>query len=72
MAVRDLRVRDLGRATVPALELDVAALAALDDGVPGRLVAAVRGEGFAGVRGGPRGFRSGAMNELLADPARFR
>ena len=71
VAVRDLRVRDLGERGA-RLELDVAALAALDDGVRAALVAAVRAEGFAGCEVDPRGFRSGAMNELLADPARFR
>jgi uncharacterized protein len=33
---------------------------------------AVLDAGFAEVEVDPRGFRSGAMNELLADPARYR
>jgi uncharacterized protein len=33
---------------------------------------AVTAAGFASVEVDPRGFRSGAMNELLADPARYR
>ncbi len=71
VAVRDLRVRDLGERGA-RLELDAAALAALDDGVRDAVAAAVRGEGFAACEVDPQGFRSGAMNELLADPARFR
>ncbi len=62
----NLRVRDLGdRARV---EVDAAltpALAARPD-----LLAAV--EGFSAVEVDSRGFRSGAMNELLADPGRWR
>ncbi len=66
IAVRDLRVRDLGdRARV---ELD----RELVDAVTSRpdVLAAV--EGFAAVEVDPRGFRSGAMNELLAEPERWR
>jgi uncharacterized protein len=33
---------------------------------------AVRSAGFARVEVDPRGFRSGAMNELLAEPERYR
>jgi uncharacterized protein len=33
---------------------------------------AVRTAGFADVEVDPRGFRSGAMNELLAEPGRYR
>jgi len=33
---------------------------------------AVRASGFAEVEVDPRGFRSGAMNELLPDPERYR
>jgi pyridinium-3,5-biscarboxylic acid mononucleotide sulfurtransferase len=64
--VRDLRVRDLGdraRVEVDAALVDV--VAARDD-----LLASV--EGFDAVEVDPRGFRSGAMNELLADPVRYR
>jgi uncharacterized protein len=66
LAVQDLRVRDLG--DVARVEVDgaqVATLAARPD-----LLASVTG--FDRVELDPRGFRSGAMNELLADPARHR
>jgi uncharacterized protein len=59
IAVRDLRVRDLGdRARV---EIDADAVAAVTERPD--LLAAV--EGFAAVDLDPRGFRSGSMNELL-------
>ena len=64
--VRDLRVRDLGdRARV---EVD----ATLVDVVAGRedLLASITD--FDTVEVDPRGFRSGAMNELLSEPARYR
>jgi pyridinium-3,5-biscarboxylic acid mononucleotide sulfurtransferase len=35
-------------------------------------LAAVRDVGFAAVEVDPLGFRSGAMNELLPEPTRFR
>ena len=62
--VRDLRVRDLGddraRIEVDRELVDVAAMHL--DAV----------EGFMTVEVDPRGFRSGAMNELLADPAGYQ
>jgi len=61
IAVRDLRVRDLGRDGA-RVEIDrslVGALAARPD-----LLAVVRG--FPSVTVDPRGFRSGSMNEQLA------
>src|SRR3954453_6654069 len=64
--VRDLRVRDLGeRATVEVDNDLVDALAARPD-----LLAAV--SGFDDVQVDSRGFRSGAMNELLDEPDRWR
>jgi len=64
--VRNLRVRDLGdRARVEVDAAAVAAVAARDD-----LLAHV--DGFDEVEVDPRGFRSGAMNELLANPAHYR
>jgi uncharacterized protein len=36
------------------------------------VLATVRAAGFATVEVDPRGFRSGAMNELLAEPDRYR
>ena len=67
LAVRDLRVRDLGGDTA-RVEVDadrVAEVAARPD-----LLAAVAG--FTRVDVDPRGFRSGSMNELLPDPVRYR
>ena len=66
--VRNLRVRDLG--DVARIEVDrglVDSVAAM----PGAL-AAVRAAGFDGVTVDPAGFRSGSMNELLPEPARWR
>jgi uncharacterized protein len=71
LAVRDLRVRDLGpvdgveTARVEVDAVRVGELAARPD-----LLAAVRG--FGRVELDPRGFRSGSMNELLPDPVRYR
>ncbi|SOD92864.1 ATP-dependent sacrificial sulfur transferase LarE [Blastococcus haudaquaticus] len=67
LAVRDLRVRDLGD-DAARVEVDAAlvpALTARDD-----LLAVVTG--FRRVEVDPRGFRSGSMNELLPDPVRYR
>jgi uncharacterized protein len=67
LAVRDLRVRDLGHDTA-RVEVDagyVAELTARPD-----LLATVAG--FERVEVDPRGFRSGSMNELLPDPVRYR
>jgi pyridinium-3,5-biscarboxylic acid mononucleotide sulfurtransferase len=66
LPVRDLRVRDLGE--VARIEVDadcIGALVARPD-----LLAVITG--FNRVEVDPRGFRSGAMNELLPDPARYR
>ncbi|MCW2704329.1 MAG: uncharacterized protein JWQ37_2324 [Blastococcus sp.] len=67
LAVRDLRVRDLGSG-IARVEIDadrVPTVAARPD-----LLAAVAG--FDRVELDPRGFRSGSMNELLPDPVRYR
>ncbi|HEU4676303.1 MAG TPA: ATP-dependent sacrificial sulfur transferase LarE [Motilibacteraceae bacterium] len=64
--VRDLRVRDLG--DLARVEVD----AALVEAITGPALEAVRGAGFADVEVDPRGFRSGAMNELLPEPERYR
>jgi uncharacterized protein len=66
--VRDLRVRDLD--DVASIEVDAAALeraAALPS-----VVAAAVSAGFPRARLDPRGFRSGAMNERLPDPEKYR
>ncbi|THV43431.1 ATP-dependent sacrificial sulfur transferase LarE [Glycomyces buryatensis] len=67
LPVRNLRVRDLG-GEVAKVEIDaelVETVAARKD-----LLGAVKG--FAEVRLDERGFRSGAMNELLPNPERYR
>jgi pyridinium-3,5-biscarboxylic acid mononucleotide sulfurtransferase len=68
IAVTDLRVRDLGE--LARIEVDAAAVpevAALP-----AAASAVRSAGFSDVEIDPRGFRSGAMNELLDQPDRYR
>ncbi|WP_336922572.1 ATP-dependent sacrificial sulfur transferase LarE [Aquipuribacter sp. SD81] len=67
--VRDVRVRDLG-ADRARLELDDACLRTLAEGDRDGLRGLVRATGFVDVA--VERFRSGAMNELLPDPARFR
>jgi uncharacterized protein len=66
--VRNLRVRDLGdRASI---ELDAEAVAAAWDCAA--VTAAAVDAGFPSADVDPKGFRSGSMNERLADPARYR
>ena len=66
--VRDLRVRDLGeRARVEVDRHLATAVAARAD-----VREAVLGAGFADVEVDSLGFRSGSMNDLLADPERYR
>jgi uncharacterized protein len=65
-AVRDLRVRDLGDRA--RLEVDRELVDRVDDAV----LLAIRSAGFDTVEVDPHGFRSGAMNELLPDPERYR
>jgi uncharacterized protein len=67
LSVRNLRVRDLGD-DVARVEVDAARVP--DVAARPDLLAAVAG--FGRVEVDPRGFRSGAMNELLPDPARYR
>ena len=67
LAVRNVRVRDLGdRARVEVDVEWVDELTARAD-----LLAEIAGD-FATVEVDPRGFRSGSMNELLAEPQRWR
>jgi len=68
LEVRDLRVRDLGDTARLEVDREMASAVAAADAV----ATAVRSAGFADVEVDPRGFRSGAMNELLPDPARYR
>ncbi|MGY1621691.1 ATP-dependent sacrificial sulfur transferase LarE [Geodermatophilus sp. SYSU D00965] len=67
LAVRDLRVRDLGE-DVARVEVDADAVPSLT--ARPDVLAAVTG--FHRVEVDPRGFRSGSMNELLPDPVRYR
>jgi len=63
---RNVRVRDLGDGARVEVDLD------LVDRVDEAILAAVREAGFVDAEVDPLGFRSGAMNELLDDPDRFR
>jgi pyridinium-3,5-biscarboxylic acid mononucleotide sulfurtransferase len=66
--VRDLRVRDLGDRASVEVDPDRVELVR---GLP-PVLDAVRDSGFARADVDPRGFRSGAMNERLAEPDRYR
>jgi hypothetical protein len=63
LAVTNLRVRDLG-GDVARVEVDAGLVPELTDDVLGAV------EGFARVTVEP--YRSGSMNELLAEPDRYR
>lgn len=65
--VSDLRVRDLGDGAA-RIEVDQALTGVLADHP--ELLDAMTGFDSVGVD--PRGFRSGSMNDLLADPERYR
>jgi len=64
--VRDLRVRDLGDRA--RLEVDREVVGRVNT----QVLNAIRAAGFEDVEVDPLGFRSGAMNELLPDPERYR
>ncbi|MGI8577427.1 MAG: ATP-dependent sacrificial sulfur transferase LarE [Nocardioidaceae bacterium] len=65
----NVRVRDLGDRGRIELDREVVAALAGDEEVSGVLLDAVRAAGFAEPFIDPAGFRSGAMNELLAPGA---
>ncbi|MFB9658990.1 ATP-dependent sacrificial sulfur transferase LarE [Glycomyces mayteni] len=65
--VRNLRVRDMGGGAA-RVEIDAELVAAVAE----RPVLLEAVTGFAEVRLDAQGFRSGAMNELLPDPERYR
>ena len=65
--VQNVRVRDLGESA--SIEIDADLLGRVDTAA---LVEAVRAEGFTAAAVDPRGFRSGSMNERLAEPDRYR
>ena len=66
--VRNLRVRDLGDHARLEVDPDVVEWVALCEEATDAVVAA----GFASVELDQRGFRSGSLNELLAEPERYR
>lgn len=66
--VRDLRVRDLGDRASLEFDTELVRETAAVSGV----LDAVRDAGFADADVDPRGFRSGAMNERLGEPDRYR
>ncbi len=70
--VTDLRVRDLGDSA--RIELDAAALGSVvaDPASAAACVEAVEGVGFEAAYVDSAGFRSGSMNELLAEPEAYR
>jgi uncharacterized protein len=69
IAVRNLRVRDLGEKA--RIEVDAEFVPAVTE--RSQQLAALAGlQGFAEIEVDPRGFRSGAMNELLVTPERYR
>lgn len=65
--VQNVRVRDLGETA--SIEIDRDLLGTVDDAALAELV---RAEGFDAATVDPGGFRSGAMNERLPDPERYR
>lgn len=68
LPVRNLRVRDLGDTARVEVDVElVPQVAGLDE-----VYEAVAAAGFDAVEVDERGFRSGAMNELLPDPERYR
>jgi uncharacterized protein len=66
LSATNLRVRDLGEQA--RVEVDAGLVPVLSERPD--LLAAVKG--FGSVEVDPRGFRSGAMNELLPEPERYR
>ena len=68
LPVRNLRVRDLGEEASIEIDAELVDRAAAVPEVAHAAVVA----GFGAVRLDPKGFRSGSMNELLAEPERFR
>ena len=66
--VRNLRVRDLGERASIEIDADLVAVARK---VPQVVEAAVEA-GFGHAEIDPLGFRSGSMNEMLPEPARYR
>ncbi len=72
LAVNNLRVRDLGETARIELDAPLVAVVAGSALLSAAIVEAATDAGFADALIDPAGFRSGSMNELLADPERFR
>ena len=72
IALVNLRVRDLGDRARVELDTDLVNRLQADPPVAAAVVGSVVGAGFDSVELDSKGFRSGAMNEMLADPARYR
>ncbi|HET6651902.1 MAG TPA: ATP-dependent sacrificial sulfur transferase LarE [Nocardioides sp.] len=72
MEVRNLRVRDLGDRASLEVDQDAVERACASPSVVSALVSALVEAGFPEAGVDPRGFRSGSMNERLADPERYR
>jgi pyridinium-3,5-biscarboxylic acid mononucleotide sulfurtransferase len=70
--VRDLRVRDLGEMARVEVDAELVTELLTTPELLRTVLGAVRSAGFDAVEVDPRGFRSGAMNELLAEPDRYR
>jgi uncharacterized protein len=70
--VRDLRVRDLGEAVRVELDAHLVEPVRSDPTLRPALREAIVAAGFVGVPVSVAAFRSGSMNELLAQPERWR
>ncbi len=70
--VVNLRVRDLGSRARVEVDSELVRRLDADPALSQAVVAAVVTAGFADAEIDSRGFRSGAMNEMLADPLRYR
>ena len=68
LTVRNLRVRDLGDRASIELDRELVPAASASEAV----LAAALTAGFDRASVDPKGFRSGSMNELLAEPKRYR
>ncbi len=68
----NVRVRDLGQEARVELDSQVASRVLSSSQLVAAVVEVVETAGFSTVVVDPDGFRSGSMNELLAEPERFR
>jgi len=70
--VRNLRVRDLGDQARVEVDPDLVPVILARPGLAAAVSDVAREAGFGSAYVDPSGFRSGAMNELLDEPARYR